>query len=51
MDFFKSTPKPRKNRGRDDQRGYNIDQYLWKQEDTQLYVKLKAAAAAYYAKV
>ncbi len=51
MDFFKSTSKPREKSGRDDQRGYNIDQNLWKQEDIQLYIKLKNAAAAYYAKV
>ena len=33
-DFSKGTAKPRDNRGRDDQRGYNVDQNLWKQEDT-----------------
>ena len=50
-DFSKGTAKPRDNRGRDDQRGYNVDQNLWKQEDTQEKVKLKAAAAAIHAKV
>ena len=34
MIFLKGTAKPRDNRGRDDQRGYNVDQNLWKQEDT-----------------
>ena len=33
-DCSKGTAKPRDNRGRDDQRGYNVDQNLWKQEDT-----------------